>query len=193
MRLLESLSDTLQAGNLTRQMEENRRRYILQLRQQQQVASQSPVLSVQRANLIKAKLGLAVASENNLENSANRFNKQQQPTISAANSEPLVATADPPGELSAEQRHALLVGVASSGAIPKTDFECTDKRGRFVAGLFADTKTGCQVWHLCANNRKYSFLCPAGTIFNEKLRICDWRYNVRCATNSLAPTATAEQ
>ena len=80
-----------------------------------------------------------------------------------------------------------LIGAPLS-TIPKTDFECTDRRGRFVAGLFADTKTGCQVWHLCSNNRKYSFLCPSGTIFNAKLRICDWRYNVKCE-NALQTTA----
>lgn len=69
---------------------------------------------------------------------------------------------------------------ASQTTIPKTDFECTDKAGRFVSGLFADQDTGCRVWHLCSNNRKYSFLCPSGTVFNAKLRICDWRYNVKC-------------
>lgn len=75
----------------------------------------------------------------------------------------------------------------SASGIPKTDFECTDKSGKFVSGLFADYKTKCQVWHLCSNNRKYSFLCPAGTVFNAKTRICDWRYNVKCDAESTLP------
>lgn len=182
----ESFSGLLQAtsGGQTnqttlaaRQMEENKRKYILQLRQQRQL-NQSPVLSVQKANMIKAKLGLAISQ------SASRSrptDSKQQPSASTVHA----ITADPAAEqnhLSVEQRHALLVGAASTGTIPKTDFECADKKGRFLSGLFADTKTGCQVWHLCSNNRKYSFLCPSGTIFSQKLGICDWRYNVRCGT-----------
>lgn len=189
-------------------MEENKRKYILQLKQQQQL-SPSPVLSIQRANMIKAKLGLAVSqpiqrsaatAAANSQASRSSTSTGVQQHLTAANSFAHVSTSDPPSssssspqeqqsnDLTVEQRHALLVGAASTGTIPKTDFECTDKKGRFVSGLFADSKTGCQVWHLCSNNRKYSFLCPAGTVFSEKLRICDWRYNVRCE-NSLISAA----
>lgn len=170
-------------------MEENKRKYILQLKQQQQL-NQSPVLSIQKANLIKAKLGLAISQTPFKRPQQQQSLEQQQQPLATANSIAHVSRLDPTaaaaaaedngGNLSVEQRHALLVGATSTGTIPKTDFECTDKRGKFVSGLFADTKTGCQVWHLCSNNRKYSFLCPSGTIFSEKLRICDWRYNVRC-------------
>ncbi|KAG9511267.1 hypothetical protein GZH46_00155, partial [Fragariocoptes setiger] len=69
-----------------------------------------------------------------------------------------------------------------NSSIPKTDFECSDKTGRFMTGVFADVATNCRVWHLCASNRKHSFQCPAGTQFNQKLRICDWRYNVKCGS-----------
>ena len=31
---------------------------------------------------------------------------------------------------------------------------------------------------------RHSFLCPNGTIFNQKKRICDWWYNVDCRKHS---------
>ncbi|CAG2114855.1 unnamed protein product, partial [Medioppia subpectinata] len=61
-------------------------------------------------------------------------------------------------------------------SVPKTGFECKD----MMNGVFADVETGCQVWHICQNRYKHSFLCPNGTIFNEKNGICDWWYNYDC-------------
>lgn len=55
-------------------------------------------------------------------------------------------------------------------SVPKTGFECNDLNN----GVYADVETGCQVWHICQNRHKHSFLCPNGTIFNEKNGICDW-------------------
>ena len=38
-----------------------------------------------------------------------------------------------------------------------------------------------QVFHVCeSGQRQSSFLCPRGTIFNQKHRVCDWWYNVKC-------------
>lgn len=37
-----------------------------------------------------------------------------------------------------------------------------------------------KVWHWCANGKKYSFLCPNGTVFNQYVRVCDWFFNVDC-------------
>ena len=65
----------------------------------------------------------------------------------------------------------------SLNSIPKTNFECGDKR---MNGVYADPETGCQVWHVCQNGSMHSFLCPVGTIFNVKNRVCDWWYNTRC-------------
>ena len=31
-----------------------------------------------------------------------------------------------------------------------------------------------------SGKRQSSFLCPRGTIFNQKHRVCDWWYNVKC-------------
>ncbi|XP_076317492.1 uncharacterized protein LOC143229265 isoform X2 [Tachypleus tridentatus] len=62
--------------------------------------------------------------------------------------------------------------------IPATGFVCGE-----IPGRYADPETGCQVWHLCPggyNNFRHSFLCPNGTIFNERRGICDWWYNVSC-------------
>jgi len=61
-------------------------------------------------------------------------------------------------------------------SVPKTSFECGDLNN----GVYADMETGCQVWHICQNRHKHSFLCPNGTIFNEKNGICDWWYNHDC-------------
>lgn len=175
-----------------RQMEENKRKYIQQ--QQRLNGNRSPTLSRQKANLIKAKLGLTISNKSvqlatkqsaQLKSANNRpganYNEPEQASVND------IVTLDPASDSSSladsEIANKLLIG-APLNTIPKTDFECTDKRGKFVSGLFADHKTGCQVWHLCSNNRKYSFLCPAGTIFNAKVRICDWRYNVKCE-NSL--------
>lgn len=41
-----------------------------------------------------------------------------------------------------------------------------------------------QVFHVCWPDRKESFLCPMGTIFNQALKVCDYWYNSNC---SLAP------
>lgn len=38
-------------------------------------------------------------------------------------------------------------------------------------GYYADPDTGCQVWHWCLpSGAKYSFLCPNGTVFNQRVR-----------------------
>ncbi|CAG0918668.1 unnamed protein product [Notodromas monacha] len=48
----------------------------------------------------------------------------------------------------------------------------------------ADPSTGCQGFHLCFHDGSspagFSFLCPNGTVFNDKYLVCDWWYNVRC-------------
>ena len=37
------------------------------------------------------------------------------------------------------------------------------------------------MFHVCESGRRQSsFLCPKGTIFNQKHRVCDWWYNVKC-------------
>lgn len=65
--------------------------------------------------------------------------------------------------------------------VPKgLSFTCDDK----IPGYYADTETNCQVWHWCVpsigRNEKYSFLCAAGTVFNQRTRVCDWFFKVDC-------------
>ena len=201
---------------MQKQMEENRRKYVQQARGQLRMPQ---ILSAQKVNQLKAKLGLSqqagftvkINHKKRAFDEANSESSEAQSSSSLlddqthhqADSTSRVASfmglpqqhqSSPlaggrhlggPNELLAgsEKRGTELIGAPLS-TIPKTDFECTDSKGRFVSGLFADHKTGCQVWHLCSNNRKYSFLCPSGTIFNAKLRICDWRYNVKCENPS---------
>ncbi|GAB6026346.1 hypothetical protein CHUAL_012550 [Chamberlinius hualienensis] len=60
-------------------------------------------------------------------------------------------------------------------------FNCNEK---MAPGYYADTETKCQVFHLCQPySDKTSFLCPNGTMFNEKYSVCDWWFNVKCRVN----------
>uniref|UniRef100_A0A182K4Q6 Chitin-binding type-2 domain-containing protein n=1 Tax=Anopheles christyi TaxID=43041 RepID=A0A182K4Q6_9DIPT len=49
---------------------------------------------------------------------------------------------------------------------------------------YADVETRCQVFRVCANTdstgRGFAFLCPNGTLFNQRHLVCDWYMNVRC-------------
>ncbi|CAG9805200.1 unnamed protein product [Chironomus riparius] len=69
--------------------------------------------------------------------------------------------------------------------IPKTNFDCRN----FGNGYFADLDTSCQVFHICDEGRKISFLCPNGTIFRQIDLICDWWFKVDC---NAAPDHYAE-
>ncbi|XP_059083570.1 titin-like [Tigriopus californicus] len=63
-------------------------------------------------------------------------------------------------------------------SIPPTAFSCENF---ILEGFYADTFTSCQAFHVCeSGKRQSSFLCPRGTIFNQKHRVCDWWYNVKC-------------
>ncbi|KAF2367667.1 Chitin binding domain [Trinorchestia longiramus] len=65
------------------------------------------------------------------------------------------------------------------GYIPDTSFGCG-----LVAeypGYYADMDAGCQVFHVCHHDgTQDSYLCPNGTIFNQKYFVCDWWYNFNC-------------
>ncbi|XP_037080334.1 nascent polypeptide-associated complex subunit alpha, muscle-specific form-like [Pollicipes pollicipes] len=61
-------------------------------------------------------------------------------------------------------------------AVPKTSFSC-DVHG---PGYYADMETRCQVFHICHANIMDSFICPEGTVFNQKVFVCDWWFNVNC-------------
>ncbi|XP_046654828.1 uncharacterized protein LOC124348638 [Daphnia pulicaria] len=65
--------------------------------------------------------------------------------------------------------------------IPETKFNCNDQP---TGGYYADVDEGrCQVFHVCHDGRKFSFLCPNGTIFDQKVFVCNWYFNVDCAAS----------
>jgi len=72
-------------------------------------------------------------------------------------------------------------------SVPDTDFSCDN---RVSGGYYADTQTACQVFHVCLHSGssyfgliKYSFVCPNGTMFQQKYFTCDWWYNVDCGAS----------
>ncbi|XP_055596061.1 mucin-2 [Uranotaenia lowii] len=69
--------------------------------------------------------------------------------------------------------------------IPNTNFNCR----QYGNGYFADLDTKCQVFHICDEGKKISFLCPNGTIFRQLDLICDWWFKVDC---DAAPNHYAE-
>uniref|UniRef100_T1J0R3 Chitin-binding type-2 domain-containing protein n=1 Tax=Strigamia maritima TaxID=126957 RepID=T1J0R3_STRMM len=60
--------------------------------------------------------------------------------------------------------------------IPKTSFTCRNR----IYGYYADQEANCQVFHICLNSRKWSFLCPNQTKFNQDLLVCDYPDGVDC-------------
>ncbi|XP_040580809.1 uncharacterized protein [Lepeophtheirus salmonis] len=69
-------------------------------------------------------------------------------------------------------------------SVQDTGFSCDDK---VFGGYYADPAMGCQAYHVClsdpiaGSSYPASFLCPNGTIFQQKIFNCDWWYNVDCS------------
>ncbi|XP_063850000.1 uncharacterized protein LOC135094125 [Scylla paramamosain] len=67
--------------------------------------------------------------------------------------------------------------------VPYTKFTCEDVP--FRPGIYANPEAGCQVYHVCDDNRYgpqgAQFLCTNGTVFNQEVFTCDWWYNVDCS------------
>jgi hypothetical protein len=56
-------------------------------------------------------------------------------------------------------------------------FDCTDRS----VGFYADTEFNCNIFHMCdEDGRRIPHICANGTTFNQKFRICDWPFNVKC-------------
>ena len=69
--------------------------------------------------------------------------------------------------------------------VPEIPFSCD---GLLESGLYGDPgpESRCQVFHRCVTNGKaglvkQSFLCPVGSLFQQKYLVCDWWYNVNCS------------
>ncbi|XP_035206238.1 uncharacterized protein LOC118181259 [Stegodyphus dumicola] len=67
--------------------------------------------------------------------------------------------------------------------VPITSFTCEDKK--YIPGFYADLETGCQVFHVCYQHRRESFLCPVGTTFNQPILACDYWYSSNCSLSPL--------
>ena len=53
---------------------------------------------------------------------------------------------------------------------------------RMEPGYYTDPEADCQAYHICQRGgRKDSFLCPNGTLFNQKRLVCTWWYTVDCS------------
>ncbi|XP_071512660.1 uncharacterized protein [Panulirus ornatus] len=67
--------------------------------------------------------------------------------------------------------------------IPETGFRCAGR----VPGYYADThgEAVCRIFHFCGSNgSRISYRCPAGTVFNQKLLVCDHVFRVECSRSS---------
>lgn len=68
-------------------------------------------------------------------------------------------------------------------SVPETGFSCDQQD---LPGYYGDPNAMCQVFHICQTDeegqkRIDSFLCPNGTIFNQRYFVCDWWYNYDCS------------
>ncbi|XP_073819513.1 uncharacterized protein [Musca autumnalis] len=63
--------------------------------------------------------------------------------------------------------------------VPPTNFDCAQQA---LPGYYSDIEAQCQVFHICALNRTYSFLCPNGTIFSQEVLVCVWWNQYDCAS-----------
>ncbi|XP_072398066.1 uncharacterized protein [Diabrotica undecimpunctata] len=72
--------------------------------------------------------------------------------------------------------------------IPRTTFSCKG----LESGYYADLDTECQVFHICEEEKKISFLCPNGTIFQQTDLICEWWFKVNCSTSPYLYEESAE-
>lgn len=80
--------------------------------------------------------------------------------------------------------------------IPETSFDCNQQQypGNVeelsvklnqiklynTTGYYADVEARCQVFHICALNRTFNFLCPNGTIFSQENLVCVWWNQFDC-------------
>ncbi|KAG0418529.1 hypothetical protein HPB47_004765 [Ixodes persulcatus] len=62
--------------------------------------------------------------------------------------------------------------------VPQTGFSCKNHQ---YPGYYGDTEAQCQVFHICQEDGRHdAFLCPNGTVFNQRFFVCDWWYNFDC-------------
>merc|ERR1712083_868111 len=72
--------------------------------------------------------------------------------------------------------------------LPSTSFDC---QGRVNGGFYSDEEAFCQMYHMCVaepagSYKKYSFLCPNGTIFNQETLVCSPWFKNACLLRWIA-------
>jgi len=77
--------------------------------------------------------------------------------------------------------------------LPSTTFDCQD---RVNGGFYSDEEAFCQMYHMCVaepsgSYKKFSFLCPNGTVFNQEKLVCDAWFNVDCSEDTISSDASA--
>ncbi|XP_076357381.1 U-scoloptoxin(01)-Er1a-like [Tachypleus tridentatus] len=66
-------------------------------------------------------------------------------------------------------------------SIPSTNFTCFKK----YPGYYADPSPNarCQLFHVCdPQGRKFTYLCPNKTLFDQALLTCDYWFHVDCSS-----------
>lgn len=124
-------------------------------------------------------------------------NQQQQQTFAKSTSVNRFE-AQQVSQLEADAEPAFYGSVAGSPGvdfpaltrIPLTKFSCNGQP--FEPGFYADEETGCQVFHLCFDGRKESFLCGIGTVFNQATLNCDYWHSVECSKSSQYYSSNSE-
>ena len=54
--------------------------------------------------------------------------------------------------------------------------------GDCVPGEVTRDPADCSVFYQCTTEGGHAFHCPAGLVFNQQERLCDWPDNVDCDT-----------
>merc|ERR1712110_94967 len=77
--------------------------------------------------------------------------------------------------------------------LPATGFQCG---GRVNGGFYSDEEAFCQMYHMCVAEpsgsfKKYSFLCPNGTIFNQETLVCSPWFKVDCSSDTIYDDAAS--
>ena len=62
--------------------------------------------------------------------------------------------------------------------LPDSTFNCSEQN---LPGYYADVSARCQVFHICLDDRQWSFLCPNGTIFSQEHFVCVWWNEFDCS------------
>ena len=74
----------------------------------------------------------------------------------------------------------LLSFLSFSPRLTSAAFTCSS------VGFFADPEFGCAKFHRCTDIfsngslQRYTFDCPAGTLFDDRLETCNWPWAVTC-------------